>query len=228
MGCPSIFIVSQGGCGSTVFFDQLGYGSKCQHITDCECVKKHVKASYLIKMKFPKNTKILYIYGNPYDQIISLSRRNLIPHIIYEYENECYEKYENAFKNSSFLKWWANELKKFDDEEFTTNYISKYISKYIEDSNIFLDFKEHYMSWKKIPIKNVSVRLIKYDEILKSGKEKVCSWLKRDFNFHPKKRNSNYLDFKDKYPDLFKKIESRHKNWFNIYEKLPLVEDISW
>lgn len=227
MSCPSIFIVSQGGCGSTVFFDQLGYGSKCQHVIDCVCVKKHIKASYLTKIKFPKNTKILYIYGNPYDQIISLSRRNLIPHVIYEYENLCSEKYTNTFNNSSFLKWGSYELKN-TTKKHNENFTVEYISKYIEDSNIFLDFKEHYMSWRKIPIKNVSVRFIKYEEILKSGKEKICSWLKRDFYFEPKKRNSNYLEFRNKHPDLFKKIENRYKNWFNIYEKLPLVEDIRW
>jgi len=227
MRCPSVFIVSQGGCGSSVFFDQLGYGSKCERVTGCVCVKKHVKSSFLKKMKFPKNTKILYIYGNPYDQIISLSRRNLIPLLIYEYENSCNEKYINAFSNSSFLKWVNYELKnatKKNDEDLT----AEYLSRYTEDNNVLLDFKEHYMSWRKVPIKNVSVRLIKYDEILKSGKEKICSWLKRDFHFEPKKRNSNYINFKNNHPDLFKKIENKYKNWFNIYEKLPLVEDIIW
>jgi hypothetical protein len=226
MRCPSIFIVSQGGCGSTVFHSQLDY-SKCGNTTNCACIKKHTKASCLKKIKLPKNTRILYIYGNPYNQIMSLSRRGIISNIIFEYENQCHETYKKKSENSSFLKWCNSESKN-GEKKNGEHFMVEYISKYIEDNNVFMDFKEHYMSWRKTPIKNASVRFIKYEEILKSGKEKICSWLKKDFYFEPKKRHSKYLEFRNKHPDLFKKIENRYKSWFNIYEKLPSVEDIRW
>lgn len=228
MSCPSIFIVSQGGCGSTVFFDQLDYGSRCQKVKNCACVKKHVLATYLKNIKFTKNTKVLYIYGNPYEQILSVARRYLIPALVYEYKNSDHSIYQNTFIESEFLKWHRSVITSTKEKRSSEAGLVEMISRYISDSVAFLDFRSHYMSWKKVRLKNVSIRFMKYDEILNSGKEKVCSWLNRDFDFEIKKRITDYRVFEKDNPEIFKMIEEKYKAWFNLYRKLPLVEDISW
>jgi hypothetical protein len=228
MSCPSAFIVSQGGCGSTVFFDQLGYGSRCENVKNCTCVKKHVLANCLKNVTFIKNTKILYIYGNPYEQLLSVARRCFIPHLIYEYENSDYSKYVDTFKKSVFLKWHEFVNPGTNERQCVGVGLEEILSRYLEDRNAFLDFKLHYMSWRKVPLKNVSIRFIKYDEILNSGKEKICSWLDRDFDFELKKRKVNYINFKKNHPEISRKIEEKYKSWFSLYEKIPLVEDLIW
>jgi hypothetical protein len=228
MSCPSAFIVSQGGCGSTVFFDQLGYGSRCENVKNCTCVKKHVLANCLKNVTFIKNTKILYIYGNPYEQLLSVARRCFIPHLIYEYENSDYSKYVDTFKKSVFLKWHEFVNPGTNERQCVGVGLEEILSRYLEDRNAFVDFRLHYMSWKKVPLKNVSIRFLKYDEILNSGKEKICSWFDRDFDFKLKKRKVNYVDFKKNHPEISEKIEEKYKSWFSLYQKIPLVEDLIW
>ena len=204
----NIFI-TQGGCGTESLMGILK-----PHIVDD--IHRHERNPEEV-LKYP-NSRILYIFPNPYDLILS----------------SCGRK----FGSDSFLYYHASNLVSYvsdEDNKFRQLCETKghpqgnaeeVLKIYLELNQDILGLENHYKNWRNDKNRNYSIRFVKYEGLCNHGIELFNEWW--DINIPPdkwlfKKRKADYTKLNK---DLFSKLESMYGDWFEQYQSLPLIEDV--
>ena len=200
--------ITQGGCGtSSLSGVTTNYVNRDVHI--------HERYPETINDKF-LNSKVVYLFANPYDCLLSLARRDryLLEHA---YNIRCpIPIEENKF----------HQFCRDDRSNFPTGTTEEKLEIYLDFGQDIYDFKDHYERWKILKNKTYSIRFIKYEGLLKYGLSLFNDWWGTDIDesvWKPRMRSSDYSKLDAK---LIEKLEFLYKDWFDMYNILPDVEDI--
>ena len=203
----SNIFITQGGCGTTSIINHIRPHTENIHI--------HERCSDLIDKNYP-NSKVVYVFGNPYDCLMSLARRDMF----------LLEHCHNMRCSIPIEKNKFHQLCKDDRSNFPKGTPEEILETYLDLQQDIFKFKDHYERWKVTDNKAYSIRLIKYEGLLNHGLSLFNDWWGTDIDesiWKPRMRSSDYSKLDAK---LIEKLEFLYKDWFDVYNILPDVEDI--
>jgi len=197
-------LITQGGCGT----------ASLQKVTTNVIngdVHIHERYPESMDIKYP-NSKVVYLFGNPYDCLMSLARRDkfLLEHC---HNLKCFI----PLKENKF-----HQFCKDDRSNFPTGTPEEILEIYLDFDQDIYNFKDHYERWKNLKDKTYSIRFIKYEGLKNNGITPLNEWWDTNINWNFAGRTSNYKQLDER---LFSKLENMYGKWFDEYQKLPEIED---
>ena len=205
-------LITQGGCGTTSLIPILQ-----SYIADD--VHRHERIPELLENKHP-TSKVVYIFGNPYDTLVSCSGRKFgeDSFLYYHASNLIWDEILPDKKNKH------KQLLESDGHPRGT--AEEILESYLDVEQDCFDFENHYSRWKHKKDRTYSIRFVRYEGLLQHGISLFNEWW--DVNipenvWSPRQRNADYTNLNK---DVFSKLESMYGDWFEKYQSLPLVEDV--
>lgn len=211
----NIFI-TQGGCGTNSLMNKVVIPGN--NVLSGDDVHIHSRNAMEIDSQFP-NSKIIYIFANPYDIMVSSCGRKFGENpFIYYHAGNLLPKYVSDEDN---------KYKQFCDiNGHPTGSAEEILIKYLDFDQDTLGLEDHYNKWRYNENRTYSIRFVKYEGLLKHGVHIFNDWFGWNISpniWMPRTRNANYKHLSK---ETFSKLESMMGDWFEKYESLPLFEDV--
>jgi len=201
------YLISPGSVGSTYLEDLFG-----------SCIKS-VKTDYNAhernsNLPIFNNSKVCYIFGNPYDVVLSYFRRGFMTF---------------PYQHTSNMSGDLNALCKvppFISQSFSNPFCwfgkpSWNLDEYLELNSDPFKLEHHFLNWYKNPERNYEIMFLKY-ETLGDHIRDLCLWFNIDEGYvdkyERKSRNSNYKNLND---TRLKKMQRLYGDFFDRVESLP-------
>jgi len=162
-------VVSYGGVGTYMMMDVIGKNNFLKIPETSGIWQKEYHHIKCPPKTFGEPVKVIYIYGDPYNALISHFRRRCI------------------------LKEWArNHCKNMHGEWWKLNTDWELLD-YLKNGEDLFKFEEHFDNWVNIKDKDYDVMVLKY-EFVKKYENVVLSYLDSENPINYKERLSNWND----------------------------------
>lgn len=150
-------------------------------------------------LPFLKGSKVMYVFTDPFEVILSYNRRGFLNH-------EC-PHIDNIRGDADYFRSKNNwTLEKFLDNEYD-----------------FFGIEQHFYNWYNHKKRDYDIMFIKYEH-LKDNFDKVCDWYEVGYEYCDKyefkKRNSNVSDQK---PEILDGLENIFGDFRKKLESLPNI-----
>jgi len=180
------YIITPGACGTHALIDFMGSSySKRDH---------HRRNSN----SFQANSKIVYLFANPYDTILSFFRRN--------------------DQGGKFLESHCKHMEG-NDGYFHKKKIT--LEEFLKDPNDPFMLEDHYLEYVNNVNRNYDLLVVRYDTLKYEGPKSIIDFWGLDIDpskFKFIKRNSCWTDQSEEIQDLFYQKYGKFKD---MYDQLP-------
>jgi|2_EtaG_2_1085320.scaffolds.fasta_scaffold05129_1 hypothetical protein len=201
------YLISPGSVGSTYLENLFG-----------TCIKS-VKTDYNAhernsNLAIFNNSKVCYIFGNPYDIVLSYFRRGFM---VLPYQHAGNMAGDVGVLRKTFhggaLCWFDNKPV-FGKHSWS-------LDEYLELNNDPFKLEEHFLNWYRNPDRKYEIMFLKYETSNNHIKE-LCTWFnigeKYADKYQRKNRNSNYKNLNN---TRLKKMQRLYGDFFDRVESLP-------
>jgi hypothetical protein len=217
----SNIIITQGACGT----NSLVKGTNKRdavlispNVLSGDDVHIHTRDSKDVDSRFP-NSKIIYIFPNPYDLVLSSSGR--------KFGEDTFIYYHSGNLIPKYIRDEDNKYKQFcDTNGHPTGTSEEILIKYLDFNQDIMGLEDHYNKWRYNKNRSYSIRFVKYEGLLEHGVSLFNDWWGLnipEYLWNPLKRSANYKNLSK---DTISKLELLYGEWFEKYQSLPLVEDL--
>jgi len=160
------------------------------------------------------NSRVCYIFGNPYDIVLSYFRRNFL-FFPYQHTTNITGDLNALCKVPSIVsESFRRPFCWFLKPEWT-------LDEYLELESDPFKLKEHFLNWYNNPTRKYEIMFLRYETLSENIKE-LCSWYNLDDGyaekFQKKTRNSNYKNLNN---IRLKKMKRLYGELFDLLESLP-------
>jgi hypothetical protein len=161
----------------------------------------------------PENSKVMYLFANPYDTVLSYFRR-----AVWNDESNCQSS------NNSWLEHHCRNLE--GDSRYFNKPENRVLENFLKDDYDPFLLSEHIEKWMSHENRNYELWLMRYESLSINGINPFIEYwnLPKDMSFNFKIRNS---DWKSNSVEIQQGLERKYGSLFEIYYSLPLVSKLS-
>jgi hypothetical protein len=191
------FLITQGSCGTYALKYCMGeyfnYGYKIPWNTHSNNPNTP-----------PKDSRVVYLFANPYDTILSYFRRDKV-------EFNC---------NGGFL--FPHTTNIGGDVDYFKNPENRIIENFLKDEYDPFFLREHYDKWATYNERNYDLVMMRYEELSENGVSSFIDYwdLPKNLEFKFRKRSS---DWQNEPQEIQDRLKQKYGEYFDAYHSLPLV-----
>ena len=191
-------LITQGSCGTYALRNAVG-----EHYNKIDGWNTHSRNPEVT----PQNSRVVYLFANPYDTILSYFRRDK----------------EEFNSQGGFL--FAHVEHIGGDTEYFKKPDNRLLENFVKDDYDPFFLSSHLESWVLNESRNYALKIMKYESLAVNGIVPFMDYwdLPKEVSFNFKQRNSAW---QRESPEIQTALRQKYGDLFDIYESIPLVSEL--